>query len=389
MAFAPPTECQVTGAWPLETVVARRASKKGKGREGEVELALAMPEAFFQDKDFLNGRWAHKRVYWLGVVGKELKKHAKKLGLGAIEWRVEDGAEWAPKLVVRSTADGSATDFSRLALSIVLSPVVPPSLFPTSKLSPLRNALRPPASGAADLPPPPTPKYNAALLAQSLAPARLLYLHALSNALPAFKDASLLLQQWGAKRGLGSAVPFGSPSAGWREFVELVLGFLVFGGEVLPRAGGTGKPAAAGRKIGKGMSSYQVLRAVLDFLSHTAFASSAVFLAPHAKGAGGAGRIVPIAKDEFVAAEGDGGVLVGPEGTVNVLTGVEPGVLALVAREAKGTLDLLDSDAGLEGEGEEIFERVFLRGGEVAEEKFDVVFRWVQCSFLPRPGFGS
>lgn len=377
MEFAPPTECQITGAWPLETVIARWASKKGKGREGEVELALAMPETFFQDKDFLNGRWAHKRVYWLGVVGKELKKHAKKLGLGAIEWQIEDGAEWAPKLVVRSTIDGSANDFSKLALSIVLSPVIPPSLFPTSKLSPLRNALRPPAS-TADTPPPPTPKYNAALLAQSLAPARLLYLHALSNALPAFKDASLLLQQWGAKRGFGAAVPFGSPSAGWREFVELVLGFLVFGGEILPRVGTAGKSAAAGRKIGKGMSSYQVLRAVLDFLSHTAFASLAIFLGPHGKAAGGASRIVPIAKEDFLAAGGDGGVFVGPEGIVNVLTGVEPGVLSLVAREAKGTLDLLDSDAGIEGEGEEIFERVFLRGGEVAEEKFDVVFRCVQ-----------
>lgn len=110
MAFAPPTECQITGAWPLETLSSRRpsSSKKGKGkgsdagREGEVELALAMPDAFFQDKDFLNGRWAHKRVYWLGVVGKALREHAGELGLGEVAWRVEEGAEWTPRLVVRS-----------------------------------------------------------------------------------------------------------------------------------------------------------------------------------------------------------------------------------------------------------------------------------------------
>lgn len=259
---------------------------------------------------------------------------------------------------------------------------MPAALFPSSKLSPLRNALRPPPTESAAAPPP-TPKYNAALLSASLAPARLLYLHALSGALPAFKDASLLLQLWGAKRGLGSAVPFGTPSTGWRDAGELILGFLVFGGEVLPRASasaGAKAPSAAGKKIGKGMSSYQVFRAVLDFLSHAPFASSAVFLGRQPKAP--SSPIAPIAKADFVASASEA-ILVGPEGTVNALLGVEHGVLALVAREAKGTLDLLDADAGADGEGEAVFERVFLRGGEGAQEKFDAVFRCVLAPAHP------
>lgn len=109
MEFVPPVECQITGGWPLETVLSHRPSKKskGKGKEGEVELSLIMPEEFFQEKDFLNGRWAFKRVYWLGVVGKELKKAGAKLGLGDVEWRVEEGAEWTPKLVVKSVTGQS------------------------------------------------------------------------------------------------------------------------------------------------------------------------------------------------------------------------------------------------------------------------------------------
>lgn len=264
-------------------------------------------------------------------------------------------------------ADKSASDFSKLNLSLVLTPVLPTSLFPTSKLSPLRNALRPPS----DVTPPPTPNYNAALLSTSLAPTRLLYLHALSVALPSYKDASILLQLWGSKRSFGLGLAFGTPSNGWREWVELVLGYLVFGGSVVDRATGS-TVAGGGKKVGKGMSSYQVFRAVLDFFAHHAFDARAVFVQAHAKS-----PIKPIDQADFVRSSAAGGVFVGPEGTVNLLQGVERGVLEVMAREAKGTLDLLDEDAGMDGEGEDNFERVFLRGGEVSEEKFDVVFRYV------------
>lgn len=103
MTFLPPKEVQIVGDWALETCSHSSAKKgKGKGKAGTVEMALMMDEAAFQEKDFLNGRYFYKRVYWLAVVGHAITSAIDKLGLGAVEWAVEGESEWKPVLVLRS-----------------------------------------------------------------------------------------------------------------------------------------------------------------------------------------------------------------------------------------------------------------------------------------------
>ena len=236
-------------------------------------------------------------------------------------------------------------------------------MFPSTKLSPSRNSLRPPSSSS-NTPPPPTPLYNTTLLADTLPSPHLLYLHNLSLALPAFKDASLMLQLWGAQRGFGSSLPWPSTTGGWSKWSEMVLGYLVFGG------GGLGK-VEGGKRLGKGMSSYQVFRGALDFFAKHDFASTPVFMKNTLTSAGeAASKRIP--QDEFSNVGAP--VFVEPTGCVNLLAGVEAGVLQLMAQEAQTTLVMLDGEEG-EGEGEDVFEGVFLRDLKSGVVKFDLVFR--------------
>lgn len=102
MSFLPPSEAQIVGDWVLGTRSSAKGKGKKEGKEGTVDLALTIPEGCFQDKDFMNGRYFFKRVYWLGVIGKALEGQLGALGLGSIEWAEEVGSEWKPVLVLRS-----------------------------------------------------------------------------------------------------------------------------------------------------------------------------------------------------------------------------------------------------------------------------------------------
>lgn len=258
-----------------------------------------------------------------------------------------------------SISDKSSTDFSKLNLTITIRPVISSSLFSASKLAPTKNSLRPPPS---DLPPPPTPLYNAALLAETVPSTHLLYLHKLSLALPAFKDASLLLQLWASQRGFGSTIPWVGPG-GFSTFVEMVLGYLVFGG------GGLGK-VEGGKRLGRGMSSYQIFRGVLDFFVAHNWLQTPIFMKNAvATGAEPKGKIAP---EEFTKVFK--AVFVEPTGAVNLLAGVEEGVVQMLGHEARIALSLLDGEEG-EGEGEDIFEGTFLRDLKGGQLKYDLIFR--------------
>jgi U3 small nucleolar RNA-associated protein 22 len=382
MTFLPPKEVQIVGDWALGTRTSAKGKGKKEGKEGTVDLAVMMPEECFQEKDFMNGRYFFKRVYWLGVVGKALEAGLGESGLASVEWAEEVGSEWKPVLVLRSKkgqsnicgtshdaeilieplpfVDKSTSDFSKLNLTITIRPTIPSSLFPPTKLAPTKNSLRPPPS---DLPPPPTPLYNASLLADTILSTHLLYLHNLSLALPAFKDASLLLQLWASQRGFGTVIPWVGPG-GFSTFAEMVLGYLVFGG------GGLGK-VEGGKRLGKGMSSYQIFRGVLTFIDEHDWSKTPVFM-KNTVASGNEGK--KIAPEDFTSGGAFKAVFVEPTGAVNLLAGVEEGVVQMLGHEAKVTLSLLDGEEG-EGEGEDIFEGAFLRDLKGAQLRYDLVFR--------------
>lgn len=86
VAFEPPSAIQLVGGWPLQLTVLNRS------RWLTVDLALEMPyvslltpcsrqrgidasfQTLFQEKDYLDARFFHKRAYYLAVVASSLLK---------------------------------------------------------------------------------------------------------------------------------------------------------------------------------------------------------------------------------------------------------------------------------------------------------------------------
>ena len=110
---------------------------------------------------------------------------------------------------------------------------------------------------------PPSPLYNKALL-QIMAPkSQLLATHDLQNDCPAFSDALTLLQIWANQRGYSEGTQmcvrgFEGTGPWWVSVFTLLL----YGEEMREGSARTSKR----RTVGKGLSSYQLFKAALDFL---------------------------------------------------------------------------------------------------------------------------
>ena len=257
VSFDKPSDITLVGSWANKTSV-----KSKDNKPFGVDLAVEMPESLFQEKDYLNGRYFHKRAFYLASIAAAVGM--KKGGLDVDTFYDSVGNDSRlTTLVLRPRKDGSANDFSKLNAQVRIIPVLPNvSPIPIHRLSPSHSNIRistpiPSASNSQDA----TPIYNSALLL-SLTPKRtLLQTHALQQICPSFKDGLTLLRIWANQRGYGAGAKmcvrgFEGLGSWWGG----VLGFLVWGEEA-----GSGK--GKGKKpVGKGVSSYQLFRAALDFL---------------------------------------------------------------------------------------------------------------------------
>lgn len=95
--------------------------------------------------------------------------------------------------------------------------------------------------------------------------AHTLHIHALAKNVPSFTDALTLLRVWANQRGygLGSRMcvrGFEGKGMWWASILDLIVN-----GEEQPPAG-LGKRGARRKPLGKGLSSYQLFKAALDFL---------------------------------------------------------------------------------------------------------------------------
>jgi U3 small nucleolar RNA-associated protein 22 len=105
--------------------------------------------------------------------------------------------------------------------------------------------------------------YNTVLLLAFSPKLQLLSTHALIGSIPNFKDALTLLRVWANQRGYGEGqwacvTGFEGRGAWW----EILLGILVHGEGPSERSGRKNDRKA----LGRGLSSYQLFRAALDFL---------------------------------------------------------------------------------------------------------------------------
>ena len=138
------------------------------------------------------------------------------------------------------------------------------SPIPLQRLAPNRSNIRT-ASTSEDGPEGlSTPLYNTALLVATTPRAHLLRVYHMKQQVPAFDDALTLLRVWANQRGYGEGNKMSVRGfEGKGVFWASVLDLLINGEESSVHNGG--RSTSKRKPLGKGLSSYQLFRAALDF----------------------------------------------------------------------------------------------------------------------------
>ncbi|KAF9552839.1 Nrap protein [Agrocybe pediades] len=371
VAFEPPSDIALVGSWANKVCV-----KAKDGKQFGVDLAVEMPNSLFQEKDYLNGRFFHKRAFYLATIAASLQK--SKLGRKVdVSYESLQGDSRLTKIVLtpKSGLSGDdASNFTKLNAKVCILPVLSPnSPISLHRLSPSHSNIRVNSSTDTnnDESKPAThlssPIYNNSLLQAVVPKPQLLAVHALQSEVPSFSDALTLLRVWANQHGYSEGTKMcvrGFEGAGpwWWSLLALLLN----GEEARP-----GAPKSSKRKsVGKGLSSYQLFKAALEFLAKHDFAKDAVF----SKSAEGH-RYPPEEYKEYPDA-----VFVDSLSLTNVLARVPLGSLELLRYDASRTLDLLNQTT-LSGDP---FNGVFMTDHRDLSTRFDVILRVDISNAKPR-----
>ncbi|EIW56105.1 Nrap protein [Trametes versicolor FP-101664 SS1] len=362
VSFEKPSEIMLAGSWITKTAV-----KAKDFAPFTADLAIEMPSNLFQEKDYLNSRVFQKRAYYLGVVASAIAK-AKFTLRCELFYESISGDPRRTCLVLRPEPDGSHKSSGKVPIHVRIIPFISESPIPLQRLSPARSNIR--ATTLKDeSKEEPTPLYNTAYMLMTTPRAHLLHVHALAKNVPSFVDALTLLRVWANQRGygLGSRMcvrGFEGKGIWWASILDLIVN-----GEEPPPAG-LGKRGARRKPLGKGLSSYQLFKAALDFLGmipstlgtfprHN-FGEEAVFV----KSKDGH-RFPPSSYSSHEA------VFVDATSSVNLLADVPLASLDTLRYDAQSTLELLDH-ASI---SEDTFAPLFLQEHRDILARFDVVAR--------------
>ncbi|WVR00376.1 hypothetical protein IAU59_007519 [Kwoniella sp. CBS 9459] len=339
-----PEEIVVGGSWGVVG-----GYKRGKGEAGNVDLVVVMPSAMFSPKDRMDFRYFHKRAHYLAVIFSALRPLLTKDGAlhGAeIQWDTAMGDTRRPVIVITAGKEQGL----KHQLDIRIHASISQDVFPLSTLSPTKSLLRTEI---------PTPLYSSSILHDTLQKPHLLHLHRLSQRMSPERTVDSFLAMWriwANRRGLRRE----RGGSGW--FASMVLGWVVDGGEV-GGAGGVRDRFKKVRGVGKGLGHWGALRAAWEFLAHTDFEQTTVFINPSTED-----TLPPL---EFTRAFPSSPILVEPTGRVNIFAEWEQGEVDLLKYHARETLAMLeDETAGLDH-----FANVFLRNQTLGPEVFDEFIR--------------
>ncbi|CAB5091673.1 uncharacterized protein OCT59_010412 [Rhizophagus irregularis] len=344
--FKKPNAFYLVGSYPLKSVVRRKDCFN-------VDVAVIMPRSLFQEKDYMNYRYFHKRAYYLAVLAAALKNN--KLGLNVkVEFGTLDGDNRRPILLLKPSGDHTDTDFSKLNCVIRVLPSISPETFPSKRLSPSRNNVRPyheineSQNSGSDLPP--TPQYNNAILSDMYYVRNLHDLYKQSKLCAAFADACKLAKVWLNQRGFGGDE---DGSSGFNGFVwSMLMKYLLQGG------GHNGE-----KKLANGFSSYQLMKGTMDFLAKHDFVSNPVFMNKSSK------------TDEFnenTFKDNFEVVFVDDYGTLNLFGRMSKASLDQLQHEAKLAMDYLNESHV------DRFEDLFLKKVDDIKLRYDNVAKITQ-----------
>ncbi|KAG8814643.1 hypothetical protein FRC17_001031, partial [Serendipita sp. 399] len=354
--YEPPSSMNIVGSW------ANNMSVKYKDDEPfGIDLAVTIPASLLQEKDYLNDRYFHKRALYLACIASTLLSVSK-----TDMWFQAPMDDMRQTVLVISPPDDALPNRSKLNAVVRIIPTLPPdSPIPSTRLNPSSSNLRL-ATDSQNPVSRPTPHYNNHL-AKSLTPTSdLLALHNFSSTIPNFIPAVRLLRVWANQRGFGKGK--GSCVRGFEAigvWWAYVIGMLVEGDFHPPPTGNSStqikrKQKSKRRRLGKGLSSYQLFRGALDFLAHHDFREEPIFM----KAVDNTRKFDP---EAWISTENP--VFLDPSSTVNILEAVPSGSLDLLRLEAGLTLRCLESTSS------DTFTPTFLRDLRTPQARFDVVLR--------------
>ncbi|KAF8841474.1 Nrap protein [Paxillus ammoniavirescens] len=351
VSFEPPSDLNVVGSWANQINV-----KKKDGGYFGVDLTVEMPSSLFQEKDYLDARYFHKRSYYLAVIAQSI---STSLQVDTF-YGAALGDPRLTVLVLRPRRE-SEHDFFNSHAEVRIIPVLPPSHpIPLNRLSPSHSNVRI-QSQSQLLPsssPSPTPIYNTALLLSTFPKLSLLSTNALVKSSPAFSDAHALLRIWANQRGYGEGSMCVHGFEGKGAWWAAVLGLIINGED--PAAGRTGK-AGARRPIGKGLSSYQLFRASLDLLAKRDFGNAPAFVKPANR------HLFP--PDEYASRHS--AVFVDGTSTLNLLADVPLTSLDMLRYDAQQTLERLINCISTD----DMFADLFLKDQTHLSKRCDAIIR--------------
>ncbi|KAL3470185.1 Nrap protein [Aspergillus californicus] len=299
VTFARPANVNVVGSFALKT--------GAKAMEPyAIDMAVTMPSSIFQEKDYTNYRFFHKRAYYVACIAAGIKtEKSKSLD---VKFELQDGDGLRPIIIIQpSVTAKSGLGSSKFQIRIITA--VEDALFPISRTLPLKNNIRHGSKGENN-DQEPTPFYNACLRSEATVALYHKFLSSAAQSCVSFKDACLLGRIWLRQRGFGSS--FQKGGFGGFEW-SILMSLLLEGG------GPSGKPLLL-----TSYSSYQLFKATMQFLTGRDLTKPLLFSASD----------ISFPNSAAVAYDGKRGL--------NVLYKMTPWSYAFLRHEATTTLRMLN-----------------------------------------------
>eukprot|EP00058_Branchiostoma_floridae_P009064 XP_002594552.1 hypothetical protein BRAFLDRAFT_279825 [Branchiostoma floridae] len=316
--FAPPTSMKVVGSYLLGF-----CTKPGMN----VDVLLEIPKECLQAKDYLNHRYHRKRALYLACLAASLDKQDLFTSVMFTFFHQD-----CNKPVILLKPSGKAGKH----YTIRLHACPPEGFFKPSRFHPDKNNIRSDWYMGKDSEPP-TPHYNSSILVDMTMAEHLHHLFSLSADFPAMREGLVLLKVWLHQRELDTG------SGCFSGFLmSMLLSYLL-----------------SAHKLSKVMSSYQIMKNVLQYLANSDWSTQGISLASCVTA-----EDVPTLSDFHQAHQV---VFVDPTGHLNMCADMSTATYARVCHEARQAVAILE-DKSLDG-----FQLLFMQTVPFAH-KFDHIF---------------
>ncbi|RMJ25556.1 hypothetical protein PHISP_03573 [Aspergillus sp. HF37] len=255
MFYARPSNINVVGSFALKTGIR-------SAEPSVVDLVVTMPSSLFQEKDYVNHRYFHKRAYYIACLAAGIKE-AKELDV-ELKFGLQDSDSLRP-VIVLEPADSERSESAGTRSQIRIITAIDGAVFPMSRTLPMKNNIRQSSSGENTGHEESTPFYNGALRSEATVGPYHKYLHSTAQKCDSFRDACVLGRTWLKQRGFASSVQNG----GFGGFEWGIVMSLLF-----ESGGPDGKPL-----LSTSYSSYQLFKATMQFISRKDLTRPSLFFA--------------------------------------------------------------------------------------------------------------